>query len=527
MRLVNSTSALPSLSAAPLSNVQAAAALAKQFDLPVANLDGKIPQGILDEIPAVIARKHCVLPLGLHNGQLRVAMSEPTNSETLQLLQFLIGRSLLIEVAPEGALLRKIDASYEFIDENEDFAALEASTSKADRASDRSELETLSVAKPVVRLLNSIILEAIRHSASDIHIRPGEKDVELIFRIDGDLVPVRRFARALLPAIVGRIKILGIMDITEHRVPQDGQMRIHSGDRTIDIRISIMPAIEGESVVMRLLLAKVGKNDITEIGLSPTDTQRFKDALDRSHGMLLVTGPTGSGKSTTLYAALNAVMRQNVNIVTVENPVEFHIPGITQIPINADVGMTFAKALRNILRHDPDVIMIGEIRDEETARIAVESAQTGHLVLSTLHTNSATAAVARLVEMGVESYLLKATLLGVLAQRLVKRNCPDCRVEEDVDSHIRELMGVDASEAFFHGAGCDNCGGSGVRGRCMTYEYMVATPALRKLILPGVDETVLQEQALRDGMVALTQHAVSLARSREISLVEAYMTRLE
>jgi len=526
IRPVNAENVAP-LPAQPLSDVQAAVALAKQFDLPIANLDVKVPQEILDEIPAVIARKHCVMPLGFRKEQLRIAMAEPTNSATLQMLQFLIGRSLLIEVAPADALLRKIDASYNFLDENEDFAALEASTSRPERASDRSELESLSATKPVVRLLNSIILEAIRHKASDIHIRPGEYDVELIFRIDGDLVPIRRFSRALLPAIIGRIKILGIMDITEHRMPQDGQMRMVTGNRTIDIRISIMPAIEGESVVMRLLLAKVGKNDIAEIGLSPTDTQHLKDALDRSHGMLLVTGPTGSGKSTTLYAALNAVLRQNVNIITVENPVEFHIPGITQIQINADIGMTFAKALRNILRHDPDVIMIGEIRDEETARIAVESAQTGHLVLSTLHTNSATSTVSRLIEMGVESYLLKATLLGVLAQRLVKRNCPDCRVEDEVDSHVRELMGIGANETLYRGAGCPNCDGSGGRGRCMTYEYLVATPALRKLVLPGVDETVLQEQAQHDGMIPLTQHAVGLARCGTISLMEAYLTRLE
>jgi type IV pilus assembly protein PilB len=511
----------------PPVRARTVADLALEFGLPVADLEATIPQSALDEIPGVIARQHCVLPLGFRNKQLRVAMAEPTNSETLQLLSFLVGRSLLIEVASRDALLSKIEASYDFLDENDDFGKLEASAEQPTNATARRELEKLSAATPVVRLLNSIILEAIRHNASDIHIRPGEKDVELVFRIDGDLVPVRRFTRALLPAMVGRIKILGVMDITEHRLPQDGQMRIHTADRTIDVRISIVPSIEGESVVMRLLLARVGKNDINEIGLSPTDTQRLKDSLDRSHGMILVTGPTGSGKSTTLYAALNAVMRQNVNIITVENPVEFHIPGITQIPINTEIGMTFAKALRNILRHDPDVIMIGEIRDEETARIAVESAQTGHLVLSTLHTNSATAAVARMVEMGVESYLLKATLLGVLAQRLVKRNCPDCRVEEVIELHVRELLGVAADETFFRGAGCKHCASTGVQGRRMTYEYLVATPALRQLIVPGVDETVLQKQALLDGMIPLTRHAIGLARSGEISLMEAYKTRLE
>ena len=506
---------------------QTAVAMAHSFGLPIANLDGEIARSVLDEIPAAIARNHHILPLALVGKQLHVAMSSPTNNDTLQLVQFLTGRSLLIEVASEGELMRKIDLCYEFLDEDRDFATLEAAAGTPEASHDRHELEALSAAKPVVRLVNNIIQEAMHRNASDIHIRPGEKTVELMFRIDGGLVPMRRFSRALLPAMVGRIKILGTMDITEHRMPQDGQMRFRDEDRVIDIRISVMPSIEGPSVALRLLGGSAGVKDIAQIGLSPMDTQHFKDALDRSHGMILVTGPTGSGKSTTLYAALNAVMAQVVNVITVENPVEYHIDGITQIPINADVGMTFAAALRNILRHDPDVIMVGEIRDQETAKIAVESALTGHLLLSTLHTNSAVSTITRLIEMGVEYYLLRATLLGVLAQRLVRRNCPDCRIPEEVDTHVRELLGVEAGETFVRGAGCANCNDTGIRGRLMTYEFLVATPALRHLIFPGVDEIVLQAQALSDGMIALTQHAVGLARQGEISLQEAYMTRLE
>ena len=518
--------------APPPMRDQSASELARIFGLPMAPLGSPIPKDVLAEIPRVVARDHMVLPLGYSNKHLRVAMSEPTDSETIQLLQFLTGRSLLIEVASEADLVRKIEASYEFLSGDEDFAALEAAAIEAsfeqrDKIRNAQESETLFNAKPVVRLVSNILLEALHRHASDIHIRPGEKDVELIFRIDGDLIPVHRFPRKLLPGVVGRIKVLSLMDITEHRLPQDGQLRIGMDQKAIDVRISILPSIEGESVVMRLLSARVGMQGVDAIGLSPFDTQHLKDALDRSHGMLLVTGPTSSGKSTTLYAAINAVMHQNVNIITVENPVEFHIPGITQIPINDEIGMTFAKALRNILRHDPDVIMVGEIRDKETARITVESAQTGHLVLSTLHTNSATSTISRLIEMGIESYLLRATLLGVLAQRLVKRNCPHCLVPEVVDPHVRELLGVGTNEEFFCGAGCDECGDTGILGRRMTYEYMVATPALRKLIVTGVDEATLQEQALRDGMIPLTQHAISLARAREIPLQEAYMTRLE
>ena len=432
-----------------------------------------------------------------------------------------------MEVAAEDALLRKIDSNYEFLDKDQDFATLEASARSTNKADPRQKLELLSAARPVVRLVNNIVLEAIRRNASDIHIRPGEKDVELIFRIDGDLVPIRRFARALLPAIVGRIKILGTMDITEHRIPQDGQTRIRQRDNATDLRISVIPSIEGESIVMRLLKATVGVQDVAEIGLSKFDTQRFKDDLDRNNGIILVTGPTGSGKSTTLYAALNAIIVQNVNIITVENPVEFHIPGITQIAINADVGMTFPAALRNRLRHDPDVIMVGEIRDRETAKIAVESALTGHLVLTTLHSNSAAATIPRLIEMGVESYLLRATLIGVLAQRLVKRICTICCEPEDSSAHIRQLLGISESEIFYQGKGCEKCNGTGIQGRRMTYEYLVATPVLRQIITTGADQNLLQAQAIIDGMVPLTQHAIGLARTKQISLQEAYKTRLE
>jgi type IV pilus assembly protein PilB len=508
-------------------DLKAAKALALKFDLPMTTLAEKIPKDVLDEVPGAIARDHLALPLGFHNEQLRIAMSAPADINTIQLLQFLTGHSLLVEVAPADGLLRKIEASYEFLDENRDFAAMEANSGRQERDDSRVVLEAISAAKPVVRLVNNVIGEAIRRNASDIHIRPGEKDVELIFRIDGDLTLIRRFPIALLRAIVGRIKVLARMDITEHRLPQDGQIHFRNRDRTTDIRISVMPSIEGESVVMRLLLVTMGTKNIPEIGLSPGDTQRLKRSLDRSHGLILVTGPTGSGKSTTLYAALNDVIQRNVNIITVENPVEFHIPGITQIPINADIGMTFATALRNILRHDPDVIMIGEIRDRETAKIAVESAQTGHLVLSTLHTNSAVSTISRLVEMGVDSYLVKATLLGVLAQRLVRRNCTECRVPEQVDPHVRKVLGVPETEEFSRGAGCETCAGNGVRGRRMTYELLAATPTLRKLIVAGVDESLLQMQAVRDGMVPLTQHAIGIARAQEISLQEAYLTRLE
>ena len=511
----------------PAKPLQDHEALALRLGLPLADLvHRECARAVLDEIPATVARRQRVLPLGLVDGHLRVAMSTPTDTGSLQLLQFLTGRSLQVEVAEEVELSRAIDESYEFLDEDHDFEALEASSHKPADGLESQELQSLSAAKPVVRLVNNILLEAVRRNASDVHIRPGDRDVELLFRIDGDLVAIRRFPHGLLRAIVGRIKVIGQMDLTEHRLPQDGQARLR--DHATDLRISVIPSIEGESVVIRLLRATVGMKDLADLGLTVDDTQRLRDALDHQHGMLLVTGPTGSGKSTTLYAALKSVIQRNVNIITLENPVEFHIQGIVQIPINPEVGMTFATALRNVLRHDPDVVMVGEIRDRETARIAVESALTGHLLLSTLHTNSAVSTITRLIEMGVESYLVRATLIGVLAQRLVKRICPDCRtIDEEPHSHVRELLGVGDAEIFYRGKGCAACGGSGIRGRCITYEYLETNQALRNLIQTAVDETELQRQAVADGMTPLTAHALSLARQGTITLPEAYRTRME
>jgi type IV pilus assembly protein PilB len=280
-------------------------------------------------------------------------------------------------------------------------------------------------------------------------------------------------------------------------------------------------------VVIRLLNASAGLRTIDELGFNPHDAEVFTDLLHKSYGMLLVTGPTGSGKSTTLYAALQEVKKQNVNIITIEDPVEYHVEDVQQIQVNTAPGFTFARALRNILRHDPDVVMVGEIRDQETAKIAVESALTGHLVLSTLHTNDAPTTVTRLIEMGVESFLVKSSLLGVLAQRLVRLNCPHCKAPEPVDKLMRKALGVAAGEKFSHSTGCPECNQTGFHGRKAVYELLLLTPALRALLTPTVAADAIREQAVRDGMVPLTTNAIELARSGAISLAEAYRVRLE
>ena len=413
----------PVLPVALLPISETARALARKLGLPVVSLSGlHIPRDVLDEIPAEVALESNCLPIARSGNLLRVAMSNPADVESVQLIQFITGKRVQVEVADVDDLKRTLFASYSESVAEATFLQLGADRGQAKVDASEERIQSLAEQRPVVRLVGQIILGALRRRASDIHIRPGEHDVELIYRIDGHLGPVRRFSRALLPAMVGRLKIIGGMDITERRRPQDGQARIRDGEAMVDMRLSIIPTIEGESVVIRLLNTGIVMQSIADLGLSVIDLARFSEVLDRSNGMILVTGPTGSGKSTTLYAVLNTIIKRNVNIITVEEPVEYHIPGIEQVPIRADIGMTFAAALRNILRHDPDVIMVGEIRDQETAKIAVQGALTGHLLLSTLHTNSAAASITRLIEMGVDDYLIRATLLAVIAQRLVRKN---------------------------------------------------------------------------------------------------------
>jgi type IV pilus assembly protein PilB len=388
-------------------------------------------------------------------------------------------------------------------------------------------IQQLAEDKPTVRFVDSLLEDAIGRHASDIHLRPGEREVVVLFRIDGVLMEIRRIKPGNLAAIVSRIKIIGGMNIAERRLPQDGRHLVRLGDRTIDLRLSIMPTVYGESVVIRILDTRQSLKTLDQIGFSSEDAGRFRNLTSHNQGILLVTGPTGSGKSTTLYAALNGIKATGVNIITVEDPVEYQIDGIRQIQVKPQIGYTFARALRHILRHDPDVIMVGEIRDQETAIMATESALTGHLVLSTLHTNSAATTVTRLLEIGVAPYLLNASLLGVLAQRLVRRNCPECLEEEQVPDYVRTALGLEAQERFYVGRGCSHCHGKGFAGRVAAYELLEVTPALRALIQPAVAAQAIEAQAIADGMRPLTQSALALARDKRIALAEVYRVRLE
>jgi type IV pilus assembly protein PilB len=314
--------------------------------------------------------------------------------------------------------------------------------------------------------------------------------------------------------------------VAEHRLPQDGAIHMNTPQGLVDMRVSMMPAVHGENVVIRILDPKVGLRKLADVGFSPVDERRFRTLIDRNQGLVLVTGPTGSGKTTTLYAALQEQNSGEYHILTVEDPVEYHLDGVVQIQVHPAIGFDFAQALRHILRHDPDVILIGEVRDAETAKIAVESALTGHLVLSTLHTNSAAQTIARLVEIGVAPYLVNATLAGVLAQRLVRRNCEHCRVVEQPSSEIREAFKVGEAETFWHGSGCEECSATGFHGRVAVYEMLEMSPALRKLVHAGESHELLEARAIEEGMVPLNAQALALARTGAISLGEAFRARL-
>jgi type IV pilus assembly protein PilB len=502
--------------------------LAARLQLPLVRLSEITPSpDALKLLPADAARRLRAVPLHTLRGCVAVAIADARDADALAALDF-ISRQRVAPVVATATDIR--DAIARAYDNAEDVDVARQLGLDIDTVADSSpqEIERLAREKPVVKLIHGVIASAVYRRASDIHFRPGEHALDLLYRIDDELIPVRRFMRPLAPALVSRIKVLGQMNLAEHRLPQDGRTTFTLDDgRRIDLRISVLPSVFGESVVVRLLDTAESLKSLREIGLSARDHAHIDDIMHAGHGMFLTTGPTGCGKSTTLYAMLMEMRVQRINILTIEDPVEFHIADIQQMQVNRAAGFTFASALRNFLRHDPDAVMVGEIRDRETADIAIESALTGHLVLSTLHTNSAATTVTRLLDLGVEAYLLRASLLAVMAQRLVRLNCEHCLGPEDVAPHLREVLGVAADETFQAGRGCPRCNGLGVFRRSAVYELLRVTPALRRLIVPGAEADRIHEQALIDGMLPLTQAAVALARQGRISLREAYRVRAE
>jgi type IV pilus assembly protein PilB len=505
-------------------------ATAQRLGLPLVRLDHIAAKAnALGLIPPDLARRLRAVPLRVSKGMVAVAMEDPGGPDAQRLLEFLSRERVLPLVASAMQIREAIARHYDQVEDRAMARQLGLDTSIMDaQTPSEPEANRLALEIPVVSMVHTLIADAVARRASDIHLRPGEDATDVLYRIDDELVPVRRLARALNPAVVSRIKVLAGMNLAEHRRPQDGRttFRLDSG-QTVDLRISLLPTVFGESIVVRLLDTTESLWKLDQLGLSKSDRQRIEDVMARSHGMFLATGPTGCGKSTTLYAMLLELRKQRINILTIEDPVEFHIADIQQMQVNRAAGFSFASAMRNFLRHDPDVIMVGEIRDRETADIAVESALTGHLMLSTLHTNTAATTVTRLLDLGIEAYLLRTSLLAVISQRLVRLTCQHCRIEESVDRHVREELGVGVDEVFHIGRGCHHCEGLGVFRRQAVYELMVMTPSLRRLIVPGADADALHAAAITEGMIPITQAAVALARSGVISLAEAWRVRAD
>ena len=511
-----------------------AEALSSQLGFEYVNLSTvHIPDNVLSLINESVLRKHLMIPYAFVPNtinQVKVAMVDPMDMSAID--DFSIVTNLLVvpSVATTRDILIALDRYYgdtetikaaqEYAREREDLAAKLAE-------GDLSSQDVQS--SPVVQLVTSMVEQAARQRASDIHIEAKEDSVRVRFRIDGSLYEKFTYSIHLLPAIMARLKIIGGMDIAEKRKPQDGRFTMMVDKREYDIRVSVLPTVYGEKCVMRLAQKKALTRNKSELGFSPSELQAFDDILKNPNGILLVTGPTGSGKSTTLYTALSELNKEDVNIVTVEDPVEANIDGINQVQVNVKADLTFASALRSILRQDPDIIMIGEIRDGETAQIAVQASITGHLVVSTLHTNSAAGSINRLINMGVEGYLLADSLVGIIAQRLVRRLCPYCKKPHLITDTERRIMGIraDVNPEIYEPVGCERCDNTGYSGRIGIYEIMKITPPLKELISKNASVSELKQMGMREGMHTLRQSATMLVIKGITSVHEMIKTTFE
>ncbi len=511
---------------------QVKVALAYKFGIACVQLDGfDIPPHTLSLVKPDIALQYNVLPLGIVDGRLAVLMENPLDVKRIELLRFNTRQAIEPLMCSSKELSLALSKYYSSFDETDALNDIEVASdtelTELDLSDSHQSIEQQAKAKPIVRLLNSLVHHGVISQASDINIRPQKDQIDVYYRIDGKMQYYRTLNKSLLAALVSRIKIIGRMNIAERRLPQDGRSQMVSAGKSVDLRISIIPTMSGESVVIRILDKNRGVLGLNDLGLSEKVYLQLKYLLERPHGIFLVTGPTGSGKSTTLYAIIKEISKRKPHILTVEDPVEYDIEDVEQVQVANDVGYTFAKALRNFLRHDPDVIMVGEIRDEETAHIANKAALTGHLVLSTLHTNDSSSAITRLIDMGVEPYLLSSTLLGVMAQRLIRLNCTKCLVEELIEPSIQKAFSLKSDEIFWKGKGCLICSNTGYKGRANICELLVVTPEILNHVNNRSPARVIREKALSDGMVSLMKNAIELARKGLTSMEEVYAIGLE
>lgn len=471
----------------------------------------EVDTSVLELVPANVLKKNKVFPFEYAQGNLnviRVAMADPMDMYAQDDIAIITNCQVEPVVATTRSIMLAIDKYYGQGDVDSALA-LYAKEKNLDVEEEDISAEDIS-SSPIVMLVREMIEKAVRQRASDIHIEPMERKVRVRYRIDGALYERAKYDIKLFPAMSARVKIIGGMDISEKRKPQDGRITQVVDRVEYDIRVSVLPTVYGEKIVMRLTSKSSLTREKGQLGLKPSELAQFDYILQNPHGILLVTGPTGSGKSTTLYTALSELNKEDVNIITVEDPVEANIDGINQIQVNAKANLTFASALRSILRQDPDIIMIGEIRDQETATIAVQASITGHLVVSTLHTNSSASTITRLENMGIEPYLIADSIIGVIAQRLVRRLCPDCKRQRRATQEEKEFMGCNPAEdtLIYEPCGCPKCDHTGYKGRIGVYEIMQMTPKLKTIISRREGADAIRTQALQEGMHTLHMSAV-------------------
>ncbi|QRN86066.1 Flp pilus assembly complex ATPase component TadA [Clostridia bacterium] len=461
-------------------------------------------------IPEKLAKKYTLIPIKVEDNVLTVVMNDPLNFYAVDDVKRATGLRVEVGISPIKEINNAIERYYGSENAQKAFEDLKKEYGDLDLL-DLSSISANEVAEaPVVRLINSILQHAINSNASDIHIEPTAKEVRVRFRIDGKLQDVMNSAISAHSAIVTRIKIMGEMDIAEKRIPQDGRVETSLDDRTVDLRISILPTIYGEKVVIRILGGSAGALDRKFLGLSEENELLFDKITKSPNGIVLVSGPTGSGKTTTLYTLLKELNKPEVNVITVEDPVEYKLDGISQVQVNNKAGLTFASGLRSILRQDPDIIMIGEIRDAETAQIAIRASITGHIVLSTIHTNDAASSVIRLIDMGIESYLVSSSVVGVVAQRLVRKICPKCKTAYRPSHSEMMLLKMKEPTSIYKGEGCPACNFTGYKGRIGIHEVLVLTKEIRELINRGASTDQLQQMAIRQGTITLRQSCAEL-----------------
>jgi len=502
-----------------ITDEDVADALSRQFKLKRINLnDILIDKSVISAIKEETARERLILPFSKTNEELHIAVADPT--ENLYLndeLRFKLNvKKVIIYIATPQEIIDAINSNftvYNKLDEIlKNLPQLETTIEEYPKENEQQQLSQEND-PPLIKLVNSIIENAIISRVSDIHIEPFDNHIKVRYRVDGKNIEIMKLPKQFAPSIISRIKIISHLDIAEKRLPQDGRIKLKMLNKEIDLRVSTIPVAFGEKCVMRILDSSSIKVNLNDLGFEPEDLEKYIKAVKSPHGIILVTGPTGSGKSTTLYATLNLLNDVSVNIITAEDPIEYNLEGVNQLQVNEEIGLTFAKALRSFLRQDPDIIMVGEIRDAETADIAIRAALTGHLVLSTLHTNDAPSAVARLIDMGIPPYLLASSLRLILAQRLVRKICTACKTEYEPDYALKKEIGLEnADYKFYKGKGCTACNNTGYKGRMAIYEIMPVNEQIRKAITSNLPTDEIQKIAVDSGMQTLRQSGIKKIR---------------